>query len=264
MEDDIKTTGYGNNSQTQLQSTSTNSTSLDDDCKVHDLASIKVDQIVGIKNCENVFNQDPDLDSIGILRSWTRDYANVWIIKLHKTAQIHWRDLFLCVPWDHETNDYTFTFIQTLHSTQFFAMTSILSRNYDWEPICDDYNQLKQNVNKSSQEIQFLLKNGKTKVLPSYLEVYVDRTEQNTTNVDDSIEKHSTLTKIIWPSIIQKIPIVNSKQYWQKLIQMDANIVNLACKIPDKVMMHVQELQTIAIDLNKNGSDSQLHKISTT
>ena len=244
----MKDARYGNISQTQLQSHTANSTSIDD-CNVDDVVSIKVDQIVGIKNCKKVLNQDPDLDSIGIIRSWTHDHANVWIFKLNKTAKLNWRNLFFCVPWDHETNDYTFSFIQTLHSTQFFAMTS--PSNYDWEPICDDYNELKQNINKSSQEIQVLLRNGKSKVLASYWEFHIYGNKQ------------SIVRKIRLPSTIQKIPIVNSKQYWKTIIQMDSKIVNLACKIPDKIMMHIQKLQTIEFSKNSIHCDSQLHKIQT-
>ena len=79
-----------------------------------------------------------------------------------------WEDIFFCVPWTCDRNDYTFSFIDTLNlqSTQFYAMRMKDRYHYKFDPICDSYDELQQITNDSSNYIQInLLKNDKHKMI---------------------------------------------------------------------------------------------------
>ena len=45
------------------------------------------------------------------------------------------------------------------------------------------------------------------------------------------------------PSVIQQIPVINTRQYWQQIMQFESNIINLACHIPSEITTHLDCLQ---------------------
>ena len=103
-----------------------------------------------------------------------------------------------------------------------------------WHPICDTFDELTRNVNKSSNQIKVNLKDEETKILSLYFSLSIP-------NFND--DENNETSKIRLPSVIQKIPVVNTRQYWEKVIGYDGSIIRKACQIPIPITNHLQTLQ---------------------
>ena len=197
--------------------------------------SLCVNAIIGIKK----HGKSIRCDSLGVIRNFTQHRANICIAtpKMLMNAaieiQIPWKKTFFCVAWNNNKNDYDFSFIDTLQPTQFYAMIS--TDKYEWHPICDDYDQLKKNMNESSQKIQVQLKNGETKVLPLYFNV--------TGLLSHKASKKMLPTYVRFPTVIQQIPIMYTRQYWSNVMKFNDKIINIAFKIPQEIINHLECLQ---------------------
>ena len=214
-----------------------------------------VGAVVGIKrNDESITN-----DTVGIIKNWTAYHANVSILKkegkIAHEATICWKDIFFCVPWDYnnyDKNDYEFTFVDTLHPTQFYATRCrirILTHNFkcEWDPIDDNYDELTRNTNTSRQEITVTFKNGRVRMrtLPLCFDLTTNQNEEK--KKDTSTETQHIInynnTQIRLPSVIQQIPVVRTRQYWKNVLKFDADIINQAFNIPQKIKSHLTCLQ---------------------
>ena len=194
--------------------------------------------IIGIKQDDSSSNIKSF--QFGIINSWTLRDANVCIVRSNtctlnslKETIIDWNDLFLCVPWNHTKNDYTFSFINTLYPTQFYAM--ICLNNYVWHPICDNYDQLKRNTNDSSQEITIQIhKENDAITLP--LEFRIE--------IKPGHKKRGKLSmNVRLPTVIQAIPFARSRLYWEIVAKYDQKTISQACSIPKEITCHLEKLQ---------------------
>ena len=202
--------------------------------------SESIGAVVGIKNngkFESISN-----DTLGIAKRWTPYHAFISIIKsktsttVPNETKICWEDIFVCVPWDCDTNDYNFTFVDTLHTTQFYAvqLTENAKYPYEWVPICDNYDQLKQNTNKCAQCIQVKFQNKQTTTLPLYFDLIYHY------HNDDDLD---FCKEIRLPSVIQQIPLAHTRLYWQQILDFDKQIINQAFNIPEEITSHLDCLQ---------------------
>ena len=177
-----------------------------------------------------------------------RDHANVLILQPSKneqsnetkTTSIEWKDIFLCVPYDCTNNDYSFTFINSLHPTTFYAMLYPNTQT-KWHPIWDTFDELKRNVDTSSNQIKINLEDEEIKILSLYFTLTVPNFNYNHNYSYNN--KNSAALKIRLPSVIQKIPVFNTRQYWEKIVGYDSSIIRYACQIPTEITNHLESLQ---------------------
>ena len=119
-----------------------------------DEAGLQTNSIIGVYNDINGIKHD----SLAIIKSWTVEHANVCMLECNCGGKISlepekeqlWQDLFFCVPWDCDKDDYTFNFLDTLHPTTLYAMTSQDIYACNLHPICDTVEQLKNNMNSKN------------------------------------------------------------------------------------------------------------------
>ena len=106
-----------------------------------------------------------------------------------------------------------------------------------WYPICETLDELVQNIDKSSNQITVNSKdeNIKMKNLSLYFSLIIPNFNNDENN--DTI-------KLRLPSVIQKIPVLTARQYWESVMEYDdRSIIRKACQIPIQIINHVRCLQ---------------------
>ena len=80
---------------------------------------LSVGSIVGIEH-----NGETEMfDGLGIIKTWTQDHANVWILNSTynkhlptNESQKSWIHLFFCLPWNYSVDIFSFKFTRILMS----------------------------------------------------------------------------------------------------------------------------------------------------
>ena len=116
-----------------------------------------------------------------------------------------------------------------------YAMLS--TDNYEWHPICENYKQLKQyiDVNNPSQQLKVTLKNGQQHMIPQYFTL-----QQKNCKIFNLNEK---AFEILLPSVIRKITIANTRQYFHTIMRFSKDTITRAAAIPHEITKHVYNLQ---------------------
>ena len=208
-------------------------------------SNISAHSIVGVKH-----DTIGMLDELGIIKHWREDYANVFVLRPiiksrqhsadESLSQKSWKDLFFCVPWFRVDDIYTFNFIQRWSETpvQLYAMLSV--DRCQWHPICENFSQLNESTDRKSGHLEVTLRKYKQKhTLPFYHTITKDNCNIRNLNKNTKIKDFA----VRLPTVIRKITIANTRQYFATIMGFDKEIIEQASIIPREITTHLSNLQ---------------------